>query len=379
MRNHSNSNGTGLAAPETARPAFVISSFDEMERIRSRWQALTTDEAAPFQTYSWVRAWYRHFADSCDEMVVFVSRNELVIFPLYRKGNSLRLAGDLSCDFQDAIAKGPREVRNAFPELVAWAAKRNLDLDFKKLSSDGCLYPVVREMPRTRPYFDALQRTVGPCPFFEIPESSEAYLATLPRKFRAELRRQSRRIEADFPETKLQFRKSPLIDSRDVLKMMSFHRRNFYRTGTNPIEDFRFRNFLLEVNDEPEVGLCVSRLGNRETSLAMDLTFVRGERCYGYLTAFDREQARYSPGSCLLISRLDLLAEKGVRVFDFLCGSESYKYRFAREEYLVKSARFVRRNAAGTVRYLALRSLEALRPLAREVRGLLGTLMQRGK
>ena len=177
-----------------------------------------------------------------------------------------------------------------------------------------------------------------------------------------------RRIQGDFPGTGLKFCKTPEIESQDVLDMISFHGENFRFAGSNPLEDQRLRQLFLDVSGKTDVGLCVSRLGNADTTLAMDLIFLRGNRLYGYLTAFNCEHARYSPGSCLLTDRLDLLAEKeGIEVLDFLCGSEPYKYRFAQGEYFVKAARLVPRTVAGGFKITMLRARQLIRSLGKKV------------
>ncbi len=359
-------------APAPSRPVkgspILIRSVAELERFQAEWLDLMAPEASPFQTFSWNRAWYRNFSDCFDEVIIFVGSRRASIFPLYRKGKTLRFAGDLTCDYQDAIAKNIQNARLGFQELRAWALRNGYSFNFQKLSTRGFLYQILTETPKAKSFFDPLEKAVGPCPYVELGETSETRLAHLPRKFRAELRRQMRRITSDFPGTELQFHKTPAISEGDVLGMLKFHSDNFRFSGSNPLDDPRLRQMLLEVRDQPEVGLCVSRLGNEGTTMAMDLAFIRGDRFYGYLTAFNCDQARYSPGSCLLTSRLDLLAEKeGVKVLDFLCGSEPYKYRFAKDEYVVCSIRLVPRTFAGGMNIFQLKSEYFLRRFVKRI------------
>lgn len=345
----------------------VIRSLSGLSELRQEWRSLTSRGISPFQTFSWNLAWYRHFSDCFDEILVFFASGGAVIFPLYRKGNHIRFAGDITCDYQDALAENIEDVRKAFPELLKWAADRNYNLDFRKLSTEGHLFRVI--CGTTAPqFFKPMLRTVGPCPFFQIGDSPETRLSHLPRKFRAELRRQMRRIAADFPDSELQFSKTPAIKAQDILNLFKFHSDNFRFSGDNPLDDPRLRRLLLEVRDKAEVGLCVSRLGNDEVTMAMDLAFIRGDRFYGYLTAFNCDQARYSPGSCLLTSRLDrLVEEEGVRVLDFLCGSEPYKYRFAQDEYFVRSVQLIPRTATGALLFSRWKTEQLLRRFAKHI------------
>lgn len=123
---------------------------------------------------------------------------------------------------------------------------------------------------------------------------------------------------------------------------------------------------------DPDVGMRVSRLGLSGNPHAIDFTFVRGESFFGYLTAFNGEHSRYSPGSCLLMARLPLLISEGVKVFDFLCGSESYKYRFATDEYWVHSVTLVPQGGSRLPRYLFEKGKLITRRFAKSVLVALG-------
>ncbi len=346
----------------------IIRSLVELKKVEQDWCELMTPAEAPFQTFSWNLAWYRNFSDCCDEIIVFISRDGGTIFPLYRQGKNLRFAGDNICDYQDAVAGNIDAVRTGFEELLEWSFGKNYGLDFYKLSTRGYLYQVINEMSEVQSHFKPLVKLIGPCPYFKIGETPETRLAHLPGKFRAELRRKKRRIMEGFPGTTLQFHKTREIEEQEILEMVRFHSDNFRFSGSNPMDDPRLHNFLLEIRDRNEIGLCVSRLGNKEATLAMDLIFLRGDRLYGYLTAFNCDQARLSPGSCLLTDRLDLLVEQeGIKIIDFLCGSERYKYSYATDEYSVKSIRLAPRTFTGASKIFRLRTEYRLRRIAKAI------------
>ncbi|MEM6279809.1 MAG: hypothetical protein AAF733_10045, partial [Verrucomicrobiota bacterium] len=44
----------------------VVSSIPEIELLESSWRRLTPENSAPFQTFTWNLAWYRHYRDSYD-------------------------------------------------------------------------------------------------------------------------------------------------------------------------------------------------------------------------------------------------------------------------------------------------------------------------
>ena len=97
----------------------IIRSIAELEPLKVEWQALTSPEVAPFQTFDWNLAWYRNFADCYEEILIFVGKKGTAIIPLYRNGNSLRLAGDNTCDYQDVIAANLDDARESFQGLLS--------------------------------------------------------------------------------------------------------------------------------------------------------------------------------------------------------------------------------------------------------------------
>jgi len=309
----------------------------DISGLEAFWKHALLPTASPFQTFAWNEAWYRRYREFYDEPLVVVAGAGRVLFPLYREGKVLRLAGDTVCDFQDAIGSCQRDVDYAFREIVGWARSRGYEFHFARLSTEGFLYRAIQSW-EDNGWSRPVEKVVGPCPWLRLSGSAEESMGHLPRKFRAELRRQSRRIDADFPGCDFELWSAPQITAERLDEMVSFHKEQFRREGVNPLEDSRFIALLSDCSRQQETGFSLSRLGSEDSPLAMDLGFVRGGRFYGFLTIFDQQARRYSPGSCLLVRRIDrLIADHGVRIFDFLCGGEPYKYRFATGEYSVRA------------------------------------------
>tara|TARA_R110000850_G_scaffold207058_1_gene333295 strand:+ start:1920 stop:3089 length:1170 start_codon:yes stop_codon:yes gene_type:complete len=367
----SNLIGTVKAGSPTSVRAIsfsgVLNSLDALKEIRDLWGALLRPDASPFQTFAWNEAWYRKFEASYDEIVILVSSSERAIFPMYRKGGVLRFAGDEICDYQDAIALTSGDVSEGFEELVSLAGKMGARLQFGRLATRGLVYGAIQGMSPNREWFDPLEKTLSPCPVFEIKKTTELTLAHLPRKFRAELRRQGRRVESDFSEAVMESETAPAIRQQTLDRMIEFHRENFHFSGRNPLSDRCLVDLISEVRNDPEVGLKVSRLGDEEITLASDLSFTRGGRFYGFMMAYNPTARRYSPGSCLLSFHLDRLIKEGVRVFDFLGGGETYKYRFSTDQYFVRSVSLFPKTSSGMIFYIRLKGDRMIRSLTKSV------------
>jgi CelD/BcsL family acetyltransferase involved in cellulose biosynthesis len=74
--------------------------------------------------------------------------------------------------------------------------------------------------------------------------------------------------------------------------------------------------------------LCVAVMELNDRLLAWHLLFRCGGKLWGYLTAYDNEYARFSPGRMLIPAIVDYGFTHGYTEYDFLKGEESYKMRW---------------------------------------------------
>lgn len=350
----------------------VVSAGKEIDQLAPDWRELLPEKAGPFQTFSWNRAWYRHFADAYDESAIFVvSKGGKVaaIFPCYRKGSEIRMAGDLCCDFQDVIASDEESVRIGLGLFIAWVKLKHAgcDLFFEKLSTRGLLYPVLKHLDRGRLGVFAFRKNYGPCPWVELPESLDAWLAAMPRKVRGDWRRSLNRLDRELPEAEVLVHRDCGIPGGAVRDAAEFHRRHFRLEGSSPLADPRLVSLLEEVAPREDVGLRLSLMKVGRIPLAIDFGFTRGETYYGYLTGFDETFGKLAPGKCLLLRRVNWWRqEDGVRVLDFLCGGERYKDGFTQGNcYHVCSVRLLARTIPNAARMMTLWSEWLFRGLSK--------------
>jgi CelD/BcsL family acetyltransferase involved in cellulose biosynthesis len=97
--------------------------------------------------------------------------------------------------------------------------------------------------------------------------------------------------------------------------------------------------------------------------IAISLNFVQNGSMMAYLTSYDPEYERASPGMVLMVDYIRWSIDQGVALVDFLCGAEEFKGRFAGESVTLDSyvaARTYRGRAAVVADRLVHR-LKALR------------------
>jgi CelD/BcsL family acetyltransferase involved in cellulose biosynthesis len=352
----------------------VHRSVESLETLELPWRRLTPDEAAPFQTFTWNLAWYRGYASTPGTPVIFELRRggeTVAILPCYLTGRTLRLAGDTICDYQDIITDDLAVVLPTLELVMDWLKReaRRSHFHFERLSCEGLLYRALHEPMVAAGENLVFEKRFAPCPYVSIEGGLDAYLVSLPRKIRQDLRHSLNRLEREAPVARVVRLNSFSIRVDDLENAAEFHIGHFRKEGVSPFADRRLIELLGCVAKDPDVGFQLSFLANQGDLLAVDFGFVRGGRYYGYLTAFDPAFGRLAPGKCLLLRRIDgWVEEDGVHILDFLSGDEGYKKGFTGgAAYHVWSMRLMPRDLRNRARRIGLESHKQFRRLAKDV------------
>lgn len=357
-------------------PMRRVTSLRGLDALEADWRRLAPEGAAPFQTFGWNRAWYRHYQRDYDEisvLVFFSAGRVTALAPCYRRRNELRLAGDEVCDFQDVVAENPADGPGIVRRILQYAHSRRLTVRLDMLSARGVLWPAIREVA-DRSETPCHVKTVGPCPWFSLPDDPGGFLGSLRHGRRKQIRRALRRLDEAHPGHRFAIRKGGELNLGDFEEIAGLHCRNQYRKeGGSGFADRIYLNFLSEASESADVGLSLCELRDRSGRLlAFDLGFLCGERFYVYVGSWDAPHEQCSPGVCLLYCEVDELPRHRVRVYDFLRGDEDYKFNYATGSYPVYKATIYPPTPVNQIRVRLLKLLDRvkapLKPAYRRLR-----------
>jgi CelD/BcsL family acetyltransferase involved in cellulose biosynthesis len=354
----------------------VHRSIESLETLELPWRRLTPEGASPFQTYTWNLSWYQTYAATAGAPLVFEIRSAgeaVAILPCYRAGRAIRLAGDLTCDYQDIIARNDEEVVSSLGLVMDWLGSeaRRSYFRFDRISSEGALFRALHG-PTGRPDDSIVfQKCSAPCPYVDLQGGLDGYLGSLPRKIRQDLRHSLNRLEKEAPVSRVVRLNDFSIRVDDLINAADFHIEHFRKEGGSPFCDERLVELFGRIAKDPDVGLQISFLADQGDLLAVDFGFVRGGRYYGYLTTYDPAFSRLAPGKCLLLKRIDgWVREDGVQTLDFLAGNEAYKKSFTGgAAYHVWSVRLMPDDLLNRTRRLGLEAHHRLRGFVKRVLG----------
>jgi len=365
---------TSAPLERAGRELSLITRTSEISSLRNDWRRLLPKESSPFSTFDWVNTWYHAFEDHCNEILVFVitqGNKTKSILPCYRQGRKIRLAGDITCDYQDLIVGNEYDAFESLSLIFEWLniERPGSELYFKKVSSRGALMRALDAFSSSDSGIFLFRKNFMPCPCVKLSGSLEEYLQSIPRKPRSEFRRVVNRLEREVPDAEVVIWKGEDVVRGQLTRAAEFHVRHFRKGGESPLADPRLIALLHHVAGSDEVGLRVSVLRNGEDILAVDFGFCRGGSFYGYLTDFDESYSHLSPGRCLFIKRIDhWIHQEKITTLDLLGGGEKYKKGYTGGEfYQVSTVRIQPRNFVGGVRFAMIRSNRALRQIVKKV------------
>jgi len=165
------------------------------------------------------------------------------------------------------------------------------------------------------------------CPVVTLAEGADfdAYLRTLSKKSRHEIRRKIRRAE-NAGELRLVESTDPAVDLEAFIDL---HQRRWGDDGLFPPTpgggaSRLFVRRLFELTDDGMTRLMFLTVGGRR--IAAGIHFETPERLFLYNAGTDPDTRDLSPGVVMVGRYIEWAIERGIRQIDFMRGAEPYKY-----------------------------------------------------
>ncbi len=320
------------------------------EQLRGEWNDLLGRCRcnAIFMTWEWQTTWWRCVGEARGALYLLAVRNEgrlVAIIPLYLtepdQGGLLQVVGCVEVsDFLDLIIEAGQEdqVYSAFLDWLAgsdappWRALSLCNQPEMSLS-----YTRLPELARSRGWSaEVIQEDVAPaivlpglCDEPDCSDGWEAYLESLDKKQRHEIRRKMRRMEREAPDAHMQIVTGGESLDQDLDRFIALHklsRPEKDRFMTEEMEAF-FHAIARSLAERGWLDLVFLQIGDQ--AVASYLCFDYRNEILVYNSGFDAQASpQLSPGWVLLAEMIEDAISKRRGRFDFLQGNEDYKYRF---------------------------------------------------
>lgn len=287
------------------------------------WQKIYDSNSlkVSFLTYEWTEAWHETIGKEWEPYILHVNDN--VIAPFARKGNEIIFAGgDEVADYLDIIGTDEAK-KQAWPEI----------LDF--LKNEGITSLHLNNIPQNSPtieYFKtkttSAMKEQDTTPMMTLPHTWEDYLSTLDKKARHELERKLRKFEREQEEIEIHDSNNPVADTDLFLSLMKLDERK-KRFLTLDMESF----FLMMI-EKFQKNIVLTILTITGAPAAAMLAFHYGDSLMGYNSGFN-EQRFSGAGFYLKAMHIKRGVENGIKTYNFLQGSERYKYELGGKDFFV--------------------------------------------
>ena len=315
----------------------VLTDAAAFETLGEEWSALLTTSSTdtPFLTPQWQAASWATLG--AGELRLLAARDDdgrlVGIAPLCRDSASrgprtLSLAGGVEVsDYLDVVVQRDAEdaVYAAFTETLAEMASEWDRLLLTNVPQGSSTLTRLAALAREQGW-SADEAVEDVCPVIALPPTWDAYLDTLGKHQRHEVRRKLRRMEAEanyaverftgeqaLGEALEQFFVLHRLSHTDKARFMDEQMARFFRAITEAMRAYVELN-MLYIDGEPSAAMYNLRYGNR--------LLVYNS---GYNPAL---RPNLSSGIVLLALCIQSAIERGLTAFDFLQGNEEYKYRF---------------------------------------------------
>lgn len=296
----------------------VICEFPRLEEIESQWLALSDriPRVSPFQLPDWQLAWWRHFGSGQLRTFAFWRDGQLVgLIPLFlhewNNRRQLTLLGSGVSDYLEPLIHDAGVVPSfstALLERRDWdvANWQDLHVDTPLQHLSGLLVEVQDDTP---------------CSAIPLTGTFEDYWSCRSSDLRRNIKRYARRAEAESP---LLFAVEQTPAPASVEALIRLHGARWQRQGeAGTIESNNSAGFLRDISHLPSCRIFTLHWKNE--IVAITAGFLRGDRVYSYLSAFDPQYEILGFGRYLLYRSLQWARDQGFQYWDFLRGEESYK------------------------------------------------------
>ena len=300
-----------------------LRSLEELEVLAPEWDILWARTGkSPFQSAMWLLPWARQFTR--ENLVVVSIRREgklVAVCPFYVWNNRLFLLGNGISDYLD-ICAAAGDIELLRGELSGWLESQRFadELEFNQLPADSILLQIAPAG------FQGVHRPGDSCPVLSLENKEPDYFAP-PRQLE-KLRYYERRA-AKIGDVK--FEKATSENCGSFLdQLFKLHSARWSEKGGGVLAETDLQQFHSRaVNAFARGGFLRMYRFRIGSEIAGVLYAFANERAtFFYLSGFDPKFEKLSPGALMIGHAIREAMAEGNRAFDFLRGSEPYKYHW---------------------------------------------------
>jgi CelD/BcsL family acetyltransferase involved in cellulose biosynthesis len=317
----------------------MLAGYHELDALRPAWQALCDRSPActPFQRPDWLLPWTQHLGPTEPWILAVHSAGHLVgLAPLFRYEREqdgrwhrvLALLGAGISDHLDLLIEPGHEPRT-LTAILAELRARHADWDVCELDEQQPGSPLAAGAlsPGRSPDWVVDIEPQSVCPRLPLPPRVEQLDQHVPashlQRFRQSQRR-ARREGALRLERAGGRNRERLLDG--LFRLHALRRQQSGEPGVLAQPHMRAFHAQVAQAFAARDALALYGLWLDDRLIACLYGFIEKRTLYFYISGFDPAAAHLSPGTLIVGMVMEDAIERGMTQFDFLRGSEPYKY-----------------------------------------------------
>lgn len=330
----------------------LVREPSEFFTMRDTWNDLLKRSRADtiFLTWEWMYTWWECFGTGKKLFIIIAEDDSGIvgIAPLHitrerffglRTLKHIEFLGSTGVitEYQDFIILQDREdeILPCFLDIIFNNSPEWDVMNFVSMKQDGL------NLKKMRAYCDKkdkeyLEYNLIISPYIELSQSLDEYMKSLSNKSRWKLKDYRKKLEKD--------RLVELVETNDVMAVQKdleiitmLHQKRWQEKGgsgsfNNSREDYwKFHRKVAKKFFE-NGWLYLLKLVVEGKPVAGHYSFIYGNIVYCHTVGFDPEWSNFNVGSVLQLLAIENTIRKGAREFDFLRGTEQYKYYWTKKE-----------------------------------------------
>ena len=311
---------------------------ESFEAIETEWEKVlpSCSTNTIFVTPWWQKVWLRHLGSESELRLLAVRENgaTLGIAPLMLREGVLSFLGDSDLfDYHDFLVPQGTEASfyGALFDYLSTAEWHTLDL--MSLPEESPTLQCIPALAEKRGYSVEV-REEGMAPFASLPPTWEEYIASLSKKDRHELRRKLRRLESA-GESCQYMCESPQTHPDCMQDFLRLHRASNPEKAAfmTPQREGFFIDVATELGARGQLKLAFLELDGLRVAACINFDYLDSYLLYN--SGYDPSYSKLSVGLVNTALAIKEAIEAGKRTFDFLRGTERYKYDLGAKDHAV--------------------------------------------
>ncbi len=332
----------------------ILTTEQEFEKLRDEWQLLAEETDSIFLTYEWQLLWWKTYHKQLEqaELAIITVREKesdklLAILPLFshlkqfdygQKFKTLQLIGTEieSSDYLDLIAPAKRKqilLKKIFSDPKVFKFLEKIDvLLLDNLADGSALLEERQELANilNSAYYHYVTKV---CPYLSLPETTEAFWKKLSKNFKSNLKRGRNKLKrAGF--TVEVVKSTDLVDAA-IENLFKLHDQRFQAKQAHSKFDFERRgkfHQLVARNFLKKNWLQLYQIFDGQKTIGSLYCFKFNGSMMYVQGGFDPEYSQYGLGNQIILRAIEDAIELNFKKFDFMRGSEPYKFKWTSEK-----------------------------------------------